>query len=371
MRIALLLPGFSRSRDDWAIPSLQALNCRLAQGHDIHVFSLRYPAAGRYRFCGLTHHAMGGGTRFGAGSLSVWKQALQAVIFEHRRAPFDLFHAFWLDEPGFLATIAGALLRRPVVASSAGGEMVYFPDLPYGTWGSPLRRLLVRVVLRSATVVTAGSAYQRDLCVARGAPADRVRLAPLGVDVQQFRPDDVPAWACPTIVQAASLTPVKNQAMLLQVLSQIRDDVPAVRLLMVGDGPLAPALREEAQRLAIFGLVQWRGRVPFPRMPATYRQGHLYLQTSHHESQGMSVLEAMACGLPALGTPVGILPDVSSRSAGHDASRLAEQVVDLLNDRAAYRRCRREARATIVDKYRLEAAAARFEAVYRSLIADV
>lgn len=371
MRIALLLPGFSRDADDWAIPSLQALACRLARRHDVHVFSLRYPAAGRYRFCGLTHHATGGGTRFGAASLAVWKKTLQALIAEHGRAPFDLFHAFWIDEPGLMAIIGRALLRRPVVASSAGGEMVYFPDLAYGTWGSFPRRLLVRLVLRSATVVTAGSAFQRALCVARGAPAGRVRLAPLGVDVQQFQPGEMPAWECPTIVQAASLTPVKNQAMLLQILAAVRDEAPAVRLLLAGDGPQEPALREVAGRLDVTGSVQWMGQIRFPRMPALYRQGHLYLQTSRHESQGMSVLEGMACGLPAVGTPVGILPEVAARPAVRDVSPLVQQVVELLSDRVAYGRCRQEARETVVEKYRLEAAVARFEAVYRSLVSGI
>lgn len=368
MRVALLLPGFSRSADDWAIPALQTLACRLARRHDVHVFSLRYPAAGRYTFCGLTHHATGGGTRSGVASLVVWKRTLQTVVAEHRRAPFDLFHAFWVDEPGLLALMAGAFLHRPVVASSAGGEMVYFPDLPYGTWGSPTRRWLVRLVLRGATLVTAGSTFQRDLCMARGAPAGRVRLAPLGVDVQQFRPDAMPTLDCPTIVQVASLTPVKNQMMLLSVLAQIRQKLPAARLILAGRGPLEPALREQARRLGIGAHLQWRGEAPFPEVPAVYGQGHLYLQTSFHESQGMSVLEAMACGLPALGTPVGVVPEVAARPASRDVLKLSAEAVELLSDESTLRRCRRAARETVVDGYSLDAAEARFEDVYRTLL---
>ena len=368
MRVALLLPGFSRSADDWAIPALQTLACRMARRHDVHVFSLRYPAAGRYRFCGLTHHAIGGGSRFGIASLSVWKQAIRAVVGEHRRAPFDVLHAFWVDEPGLAAVIAGALLRRPVVASAAGGEVVYFPDLQYGTWGSLYRRLLVGFVLRRATLVTAGSAYQRELCLARGAPAIRTRLAPLGVDLQHFSPGVMPAWECPTIIQAASLTPVKNQAMLLKALARIGEKLPAVRLLLAGGGPLEPALREEAQRQGVAGQVRWEGRVSFPEMPGIYLQGHLYLQTSRHESQGMSVLEAMACGLPAIGTPVGVLPEVAAHPVSNDVMHLVEQAVDLLSDRATYRRCRQTARESVGKHYSLRLAVERFESVYHALV---
>jgi len=368
MRIALFFPGFSQTANDWAIPAMQLLACRLARRHDVHVFSLRYPAAGRYRFCGLTHHAAGGGTRTGAASFSVWRQAIQAVIGQHRRAPFDLLHAFWVDEPGLVAVIAGAMLRRPVVASAAGGEMVYFNDFEYGTWGSPLRRLIVRLVLRTAALVTAGSAYQRDLCLARGAPAERVQLAPLGIDSQRFTPEEPPAWDYPTIVQAGSLAPVKNQALLLKALARIHERLPAVRLLLAGNGPLEPALREQTRRLDIAGLVHWAGRVPFPEMPGFYRRGHLYLQTSRHESQGMSVLEAMACGLPALGTPVGVLPEVAAYTPADDVGTLAQQVVDLLADRDAYGRSRQVARGMVVGHYDLKAAVARFETAYQALL---
>lgn len=367
MRIALIFPGFSQSAGDWAIPSMQLLACRLARRHDLHVFSLRYPAAGRYSFCGLTHRAVGGGTHSGAASLSVLGKSVQAVIREHRRAPFDVLHAFWVDEPGLAAVIAGAILRRPVVATAAGGEIVHFPDLEYGTWGSPLRRLVVRFVLRRATLLTAGSAYQVDLIRARGAPAVRVHLAPLGVDVQRFRPGELPAWDWPTIVQSASLTPVKNQALLLRVLARVKERVPDASLLMAGDGPLESTLREQARRLGVAASVNWMGRMPFPQMPAVYRQAHLYLQTSRHESQGMSVLEAMACGLPVLGTPVGVLPQVAARPATGDISSLVEQIVALLADRERYLRCRQAARELAGNDYGLKTAVARFESFYCAL----
>jgi glycosyltransferase involved in cell wall biosynthesis len=144
-------------------------------------------------------------------------------------------------------------------------------------------------------------------------------------------------------VQAASLTGVKNQALLLDVLRQVRPDLPGVRLLLAGEGPLEPALRELAVRYGVADRVEWVGKRPYPHMPAFYQQGHLYLQTSRHESQGMAVIEALACGLPVLGTPVGVLPQIAAAPPQETAVALAAQIPPLLQP-DHYARQRQQAR---------------------------
>lgn len=369
VRIALIAPGFSRDGDDWAIPALQSLAVRLAQQHDVHVFSLRYPPAGITRFAGLTHHAIGGGEQTGMASLNVWRRALQAVLAAHRRTPFHLFHAFWADEPALVATLAGRMLRRPALASVGGGELVYFPDIDYGTGGSAARRLLIRLALWGATAVTAGSNYQRQLCLNQGLPPEKVKVAPLGVDVNRFRARAGPSPAEDSfIVQTASLTPVKQQSLLLEIMAQVRETSPAARLLLAGDGPLRRTLENQAEALGLENAICWRGHVPHPEMTAVYQQGRLYLQTSRHESQGMAVLEAMACGLPALGTPVGILPQVAAAPPGWEAERLAAQVVALLTDRALYRQQRARARRLVETCFSLKGAVGGFLELYETLL---
>lgn len=369
MRIALIAPGFSRDGDDWAIPALQSLAAGLAQQHEVHVFSLRYPPAAVNRFAGLTHHAVGGGERTGIASLDVWRRALQAILAAHRRAPFHLFHAFWVDEPALAATLAGKMLGRPALASAGGGELVYFPDIDYGTGGSAARRLLIRLALRGATAVTAGSTYQRQLCLNHGLPPEKVKVMPLGVDVDRFR---VRAGPSPEeelfIVQAASLAPVKQQSLLLEIMAQVRETAPAARLLLAGDGPLRRTLENQAEALGLENAICWRGHVPHPQMTAVYQQGRLYLQTSRHESQGMAVLEAMACGLPALGTPVGILRQVAAAPPAWEAERLAAQVVALLTDGALYRRQRARARRLVETRFSLEGAVYGFLELYETLL---
>jgi glycosyltransferase involved in cell wall biosynthesis len=188
IRIAFIAPGFSAHANDWAIPALLNLARTLAQTHELHIFSQRYPARGLYQFDGLTHHAVGGGQNFGLTSARIWLQTSQTIIRQHRQTPFDVLHAFWADEAGFSAALAGFRLKRPVVVSLGGGELTNLPDLHYGAQRFLVRRLTTRYALKKATLITAGSNYQLDLCRAHHVPEPKLRLAPLGVDTTLFQP---------------------------------------------------------------------------------------------------------------------------------------------------------------------------------------
>lgn len=367
MRIALILPGFSANANDWAIPALQQLATRLAVEHELVVFSLRYPAGGHYQFNNLTLWATGGGQRFRLDSLAIWWRTLRAIIREHRRKAFDLFHAFWLDEPGLVAVLAGRWLHRPVIASSAGGELVYLPDIGYGTQGSRFRRGIIRHTLSHAQLVTGGSRYQLGLCRQQGVAENRLRLAPLGLDCDWFRPEPAPPLLPPTLIQAAALTPIKNQALLLTIFSQIRQTISNARLLLAGRGPLKAALQHQAQQLGLSQAITWQDEVAYPQMPAVYHQAHLYLQTSRHESQGMAVLEAMACGRPAVGTPVGVMAEVGY-GADWDPAGIARQAVALLTDETLYRPASHQARHIATHQFSLPATLATFQALYREVM---
>lgn len=361
MKIGWIVPGFSRDETHWAIPVLQTLAMQISLTHELHVFSLRYPEQGEFRLGAVRHHALGG-HQTGLGSARLWGEGVRRVLAEHRQRPFNLLHAFWADEPGLVATVAGRLMQRPSLVSLGGGELVYLPNIGYGTQRSLMRRGIIRLALRLASGVTAGSPYQLAQTAVFVPLAHKRHLVPLGVDTTQFQPAATPPTQ-PTLVQAASLVSVKNQALLLRVLARVRQQIPQVRLILAGEGPLAAELRAQAADLGLSEAIVWRQKVAYEAMTAVYQAAHLYVQTSWHESQGMAVLEAMACGLPVVGTPVGVVREVACLPASWQEEVLAEQATAVLQGRVPYP----NPRAIVQSQFSLPVATARFLQLYAEI----
>jgi glycosyltransferase involved in cell wall biosynthesis len=311
VRVGLVVPGFSADANDWCIPALRHLARALARTDDVRLVAVRYPyRAGRYAVEGASVIAVGGAEARRVAALDVWRKTLGLLAREHQRQNFDVLHAFWATESGFLTALAGRLLRVPTLISLAGGELVALPAIGYGDQRLAWERLKIRASLRLASAVSAGSHYLLNLA-RRHVPNNRLSLAPLGVDLDLFNPGPRQPERPGPLIHVATLTPVKDQTTLLHAFRLVRDQVGGARLEIVGDGPLGPELGQLAYALGVGDAVGFRGAVDHASLPAVYRTGSGFVLTSRHEAQGMVAIEAAACGLPVVGTRVGVIPELA------------------------------------------------------------
>lgn len=371
MKIAWIVPGFSGDEHDWCIPALLDLARVLTARHELHIFALRYPYRhDRYSLFDVTVHAIGGGQRGRWTLPGVWRAMLSAVTREHRRARFDVLHAFWAYEPGVIAGWLKQRLGLRTIVSLAGGELIDLPGLAYGLGGRRALMQAMRWALRKADVVTAGSMglLEKARSVAH-LDHDRTTFAPLGVDVAMFTPEGRRRETTPTIINVGSLQPVKGQGDLIRAFRFVVDQEPNARLAIVGDGPLRAELETLVVQLQLADRVSFAGDVRHERLPDLYHEVGLFVQASFHESQGMAMLEAAACGVPIVGTPVGALadlaPDAAVASPPGDPIRLAQAILSVLGDTTRCRMLGDAARTRVAEVYSLDAAMSRFGALYR------
>jgi glycosyltransferase involved in cell wall biosynthesis len=165
--------------------------------------------------------------------------------------------------------------------------------------------------VRSAKIITAGSQLVCDRIQSRS-----VKWLPLGIDTRRFQPFSSHRVEKPwRLIQAATLNEVKDQSTLLQALSQVRETQPDVHLHLVGQDILNGRLQRLTSELSLINEVTFHGFMNQKDLLTLYQQAHLYVQSSLFESQGASVLEAAACGVPTVGTAVGLVHELAPDAA--------------------------------------------------------
>lgn len=201
----------------------------------------------------------------------------------------------------------------------------------------PRRVWTRRLALRRCTVVVPSQTLRRIATGAWRLPEARLRYIPNGIDLARFMPAARGVEQGVTIGTVAALRAEKNLGRLLRAVA----GVPAVRLVVVGDGPERPALEALAAELGLAGRVRFAGHMADP---APLLAGFdVFALSSDTEQMPISVLEAMAAGLPVAATDVGdVKVMLAPGNAGfvvpkEDAAALSGALARLAGD-AALRR---------------------------------
>lgn len=166
----------------------------------------------------------------------------------------------------------------------------------------------------------------------------------------------------------------KGHRHLLDALAQLRDAFPAIKCFIAGGGSQREALEEQSRRLGLGGVVRLIGSVADSR--ALLSAIDIYVQPSIKEGLGVALLEAMACGLPAIASRAGGMAEViENRQSGMlvtaaDSGALAQALRELLDSPDTRTAIGIAARSRAVTNFSMEAMARRTLALYQSTLAE-
>ena len=221
---------------------------------------------------------------------------------------FDLIDAHYFYPDGVAAAMLGKYFNKPVSITARGSDISLLPQYPVP------RRLIRWAAARADGLVTVCRALKDEL-VQLG--VDEQRIVPLrnGIDLHLFQPGDRAQQRAAlgldgyTLLCVGHLVPLKGQHLVIEALASL----PDVTLLIAGDGVERKRLEQLAADLGVASRVRFLGAVPQPALPAIYGAADAMVLASSREGWANVLLEAMACGTPAIAIRVWGTPEVVAR----------------------------------------------------------
>jgi len=273
-----------------------------------------------------------------------------------RRLRVDVVHTH--NEPGCIYAVPAARLARvPLVLNTRHGQ---------GSTPAVRRGRTFAITARLAHRLVCVSKDSADLSVRAGISAERVTTIWNGIDVAKFAFSG-PCPGGPAIV-VARLAAVKNIETLICALPLVRQAVPAFKLRIVGDGPARPALEALTDQLRLRQYIEFTGETQ--NVSGELQQASMFVLPSLSEGISLSLLEAMAAGLPVVATGVGgNVEVVEDGETGflvppQEPASLAEAIIRLAADPELSRRMGAAGRRRVETMFDVRAMVRAYEKLY-------
>jgi len=322
-RIAYVVQTFPKLSETFIAGELVELRRR---GIEIRILSISAPTER------LRHEFI---ARARLDELTVYGPANFPAALKEFRPEF--LHAHFATQPAAVARVLASEFGLPFTFTAHGRD-VYRQAPPD----------FAERAAAAAALVTVSEASARHLAANFGIPRDRIEVIPCGVDAALFhdrhRMSAVENRAhsggetLPLIVCVARLALIKNLALLLRACASLRDRSVRFRCVLVGDGPYRDGLQRTRERLGLEQLVEMTGEAEQTEVLGWWRRASIAVLSSDSEGMPISLMEAGACGVPAVATRVGGIPELIEHEATGlltppgDAPALADALERLLKN---------------------------------------
>lgn len=291
-----------------------------------------------------------------------------------QRACYDIIHVHGLSYHTFAAVLAGRWFKRKTLtklANSGSASDILKMRIDQQLFAS---RYMLSTALRCDRFSALTQTIKQEL-VAAGVPAEDVVELVNGVETDRITVKrDYALHNPPRLIFVGRLHEQKGLDILLNAFRQLvgRKATGETRLQLVGDGPLRDYLQDLAYRLGIARLVEFSGQTD--QVIGHLQQADIFVLPSRAEGISNALLEAMACGLPAVVSDVPGNWDVVEHEkngllfTGENPESLAQALVSLLEQRDLREFLGRAARQTVEERYSLSYVADCYIGMYRDLL---
>ncbi len=283
---------------------------------------------------------------------------------------------------GFLGRLAARLAGVPVVVHTYHGHVLHGYYGPLKSWLLlQMERGLARITDR---LVAVSVSVQEDLIAYRVAPAEKIGVIPLGLDLKpffdcrslkgEFRSELGLDPGVRLVGILGRIFPIKNHRLFLESGARVAEQETNVRFVIVGDGILRSGTEKYAQELGIRPKVIFTGwRRDLPRI---YADLDVLVVSSNNEGTPVAAIEAMASGCPVVATRVGGLPDVvHDGETGYlvpsqQPEALATATLELIRNPQRAEQMGQRAQRSVKERFSVQRLVCDTEDLYQDLMAN-
>jgi 1,2-diacylglycerol 3-alpha-glucosyltransferase len=227
-----------------------------------------------------------------------------------RREPADLVHVHCPGPMGWRGYKASKELKVPLILThhTLLEPLVRYAPIGWKTiYRAGSRFITKKLVKNAATLIAPSTATRDELTAAYPEAGPKIRVVPTGIDTERFHPgldahtvrED---WGFDerhrVVLYLGRVSYEKRIDVLLDAFQRLHQKEPLARFVIAGTGPANDELQEQAKRLGVDDVVRFEGHVPGHRLPLTYAAADAFASASEVETQGLTLLEAMAVGKP-------------------------------------------------------------------------
>ncbi len=234
-----------------------------------------------------------------------------------------------------------------------------------------------RFMLRRADYVTAISIYLLNLAKNHGYRGSG-SIVHNGVDIEKFTPsfDRVPRRMTgqnpnsKTVITVSRLVPKNGIDTLISAIVEVKKSIPQIRCHILGEGPEKESLKSQVKSLKLDENVEFFGNVPYDEISKYLHEADVFVRASRSEGMGNAFVEALAAGVPIIGTPVeGILDIIQDGKTGFfarvdDPNDLAQKIVYVLQNEKESEQSVTEGRRMVEEKFSWNGIAQKYRFIF-------
>jgi len=297
---------------------------------------------------------------------------LFSLAFDFRRLTReiqpDLIHAGPIQTCAFIAVLSGF---RPILTMSWGFDLM--DDVHKGSvW-----EFATRYTLKRSSFFTSDANVTKDKAIAYGMNPEKTIVFPWGVDLEHFSPKTEKTKREGFILFCNRSWEMRYGVdVLAKAFVQVAQQHEDARLILLGGGSQGNAIRKIFINGGVMDKVTFGGQISQHDLPHWYHQADLYVSPSHVDGSSVSLMEALACGLPCLVSDIPANKEwITENENGWlfrdgDANDLAEKILQAMNQREKLPQVGRAGRTVAEKRADWKKNAETLMNVYRKLKSD-